>query len=117
PGAVAVSLRTGHLAVCGPIVDVLSRVEVSPCGLAEAGVLRGEGQGFPTSVPSDSTWWALGGALRAQATVRGRWLLALIAEVAVPLYTYTFSVDRVGAVRGSGPWAGQLLLGVGARLW
>jgi len=117
PGTVEVSLWAGRLSLCAPLTDPSRWVQIDACALGAVGALHGQGQGFPASNASTLTWWAAGGEVRAQALFRDRWVVALAAGVAATLYRYTFSVAEIGAVRGSDRWTGQLLAGVGVKLW
>jgi hypothetical protein len=117
PGTVEVSLWGGRLALCALLDDPSSWVRVDACAVGAVGALHGQGQGYPTSGATTLLWWAAGGELRAEAVFRGRWLIALSTDVAATLYDYTFSVAQVGAIRGSNRWTGQLLAGVGVKLW
>jgi len=117
PGTVDVSLWAGRLSACALLTAPSSRVQFDACAVGSVGALHGQGQGFPVSSATTLTWWAAGGELRAQAVFRRRWLVALAADLAATLYRYTFSIDQVGAVRGSDRWTGQLLAGLGVKLW
>jgi len=119
PGTVEVSLWAGRLSLCGLLTDPdPSRwLQLDVCAIGSVGALHGQGEGFAVSSVSTLTWWAAGGEIRAQAVFRRRWLVALVADVAATLYRYTFSVAAVGAVPGSDRWTGQLLAGVGVKLW
>ena len=117
PGTVEVSLWAGRLSLCALLTDPSRWVQFDACAIGSAGALHGRGQGFAMSSDSTLTWWAAGGELRAQAVFRQRWLLTLAADLAATLYRYTFSIAQVGAVRGSDRWTGQLLAGVGVKLW
>jgi len=117
PGTVEVSLWAGRLSLCALLTDPSWWVQFDACAVGSAGSLHGRGQGFALSSASTLTWWAAGGELRAQALFRRRWLVTLAADLAATLYRYTFSIAQVGAIPGSDRWTGQLLAGVGVKLW
>src|SRR5204862_5615076 len=117
PGEVRVSLDAAVLRLCAAVAGVERALEARVCAAGAAGVLRGEGAGYPTSIAASSAWLAAGGGLDGRWRLDDRWLLVLGAEALAPLRQDTFSVQNRGVAFRSSAVSWTMRLGVAVRVW
>src|SRR5204862_373163 len=91
PGEVRVSLDAAVLRLCAAVAGVERALEARVCAAGAAGVLRGEGAGYPPSIAASSAWLAAGGGLAGRWRLDARWRLVLGAEALAPVRQGTFS--------------------------
>jgi hypothetical protein len=117
PGEVRVSLDAAILRLCAVAAGVGRALQANVCAAGAAGVLHGEGVGYPSAGTAASAWVALGGGLDARWRVGARWRLSLGVEALVPLRQDTFSIENRGVAFSSGAVSWTTRLGVACQVW
>jgi len=116
PGEVRVWLLAAEAALCRAVGDS-RRTFFALCAGGAAGYLAGQGFGYPTSGSTGFPWFAVStrAALGGPIAGRLRWLVQ--AELLVPLFRQSFSIDNLGTAWESRAVGGRLELGAEVSLW
>lgn len=116
-GSVGVALVAARLRLCWALNGADAPVQVAPCLAGEAGQLRGEGRGYPSSNAAEMAWLGAGGGAVVSAVLRNRWLVGAGADLIAPLHHYTFSVENRGIAYRSSAVSAMLQLSIGIKVW
>jgi hypothetical protein len=116
-GSVDVSLSSARLRLCG-LTRREAVVRAGLCVSGIAGVLRGEGHGFAAGDGAASIPWAGGGGgAQVTATLGGRWLIGLGADLLRPVRKSTFSIENRGVAFASSRDAATFQATLEVKLW
>jgi hypothetical protein len=116
PGEVRVWLLAAGAQLCRAVGDS-RRTLLLLCAGGAAGYLAGRGFGYLAERSTGFPWFAASARAGLSGPIAGRLRWVAQAELLVPLFRQTFSVDNLGTAWESDLVGGRLHLGLEVSLW